>query len=288
MKQLAVFVLLAMSHYASAQSTCQAVITGNVIMCINDTITLSAGSNFDTYQWYKKIFTDANPPQAIAGATASTIDVNWFDDSAFEYSVVVTSGNCVDTSAAVLVDSWAFTSITVASSGTFDIDPSNGDYLICPGDKVIFSLLSPYDTNIQWTNNGVNIPNATSVTYLADVPGAYHVSAAPSVCPNAIENLGVIMYVRLKSNCPALGNNEPDLSALNISISPNPSNGQITIDAPSATLSQVRVFDNLGRLVFNQNFMPNSGLDLSMLGSGLYLVQVENDGKVYTQKMILK
>ena len=158
----------------------------SLILCPNESDTLWT-QQFGNYQWYK----DGN---LIPGATNQYLVVSANNDAGSQFSVEVSQGNCTGTSSQVLVDSWVFLLPFVISEGDFTTGP-NGEMLVCPGDTAYLILGQPYDTNIQWTNNGNIIPGATDDTLVITQSGMYHVSGAPSTCPNFIQNLGVTIEV---------------------------------------------------------------------------------------------
>ena len=79
----------------------------------------------------------------------------------------------------------------------------------------------------------------------------------------------------------------------NITISPNPSNGLITLAKPSGLdLEQAVVYNVIGKQVksINLETMTDSKpIDLSTLASGLYLVNIQtSNGNTITKKLIIK
>ena len=73
----------------------------------------------------------------------------------------------------------------------------------------------------------------------------------------------------------------------NLQIFPNPSNGNFTIS--SSDLDDVKVFDALGILVFNETVSNNSiNVSTSNLTSGVYFVQVTENGNSSTSRIIVK
>ncbi len=83
----------------------------------------------------------------------------------------------------------------------------------------------------------------------------------------------------------------PDLStaelATTMHLYPNPARDQLHIDPGNFPVTEYRVFDHLGRLVFSvpasSNGFVEEGIDISALRSGNYLVQVIGQQKNYLQ-----
>ena len=76
--------------------------------------------------------------------------------------------------------------------------------------------------------------------------------------------------------------------ANNISIYPNPSNGVITISADNNLTNIVSIYDVTGKLIFSERLQANSNIDLSTYNKGAYIIEVLNNNKIYTEKVILK
>jgi hypothetical protein len=152
----------------------------NLMLCPNETDTLWT-QVFGTYQWFKD-------GVLIPGATQQFLVVDQFNDAGSMFSVEVTQNSCTAMSQSVLVDGWAFLPPFVIQEGTFTIG-SMGEMLMCPGDTAYLILGSPYDTNIQWTDNGVIISGATNDTLMVTQSGLYHVTGSPAQCPNFVQGL---------------------------------------------------------------------------------------------------
>lgn len=182
MKQLALFLsICACSLNMAAQCNLNPTITPNApILCPNTTDTLWT-QQFDSYQWLQ----NGSP---IAGATNQYYEISAFNDAGTYFSVVVTQDTCVDTSAVILVDGWAFLPVTVMSLGS----TGWGDFLhYCNGDTLILVMMQPYDTLIQWYDGANPIAGATDDTLLVMQSGNYWVEGAPTICPNFMQSLGV-------------------------------------------------------------------------------------------------
>jgi len=75
-----------------------------------------------------------------------------------------------------------------------------------------------------------------------------------------------------------------DNESIKLSIYPNPTNGLIYIEGLSKVTS-IKVYDDLGRLVFKQN-NPSNQIDISSLSTGLLFVQIETDNGSIIKKVI--
>ncbi len=82
--------------------------------------------------------------------------------------------------------------------------------------------------------------------------------------------------------------------AKNINVFPNPSTGQVNVTFTSATKSVVKValYDLYGRLVISESLNPGTrnyaiGSD-EKLASGVYLLQVEERGMTYAERLVVK
>lgn len=74
-----------------------------------------------------------------------------------------------------------------------------------------------------------------------------------------------------------------------VSIYPNPSNGLVNLRVMKFENANIRVFDVMGKEVANARMTDiNTLLDLSDKAKGLYVVKVEGNGFIYTQKITLQ
>jgi hypothetical protein len=72
-----------------------------------------------------------------------------------------------------------------------------------------------------------------------------------------------------------------------ISIYPNPSNGNFTIQSNSADLSEYEITDATGRLILMGQFQGNTEIDISRAPAGLYFVIVRNKTGEVINKLII-
>lgn len=80
-----------------------------------------------------------------------------------------------------------------------------------------------------------------------------------------------------------------------LKIYPIPSDGKLTVNfkVKVKDLTIIRLFDTTGQLVVTQKFSTvsskfNNEIDFTKISSGIYFLQIENDGKINTNKIIIK
>lgn len=151
----------------------------DLILCPNaiDTLSVDSGSNF---QWYKA-------GVLIPGATNQQLPVEQFADAGSWFYATATVMGCDVIADSVLVDGWAFASLSVSSSGNFTTG-NNGQAMLCSGDTLFLEVLAPYTQSVQWYKNGTAIPGANSVIYTATESGDYTVEGSPVECPDFTQN----------------------------------------------------------------------------------------------------
>lgn len=162
----------------------------------------------------------------------------------------------------------AFANITYPAgdgTATFEIDT---DYDITDGTTTTIHRTSVEDADYI----GQLIPNAVIPTYVA--LGA-RFNDTPQVIVRRASDIGVI-----------LGTVENALEQ--ISIYPNPSTtGYINIDSPLNGDMNVIIYDVLGKQVIN-TVVASERLNISSLKSGVYMVQVSQDGNAITKKLVVR
>jgi hypothetical protein len=74
-----------------------------------------------------------------------------------------------------------------------------------------------------------------------------------------------------------------------INIFPNPSTGEIYVDVSNFIGADIRIFDINGITVYYKNSFSEKSTKLNInLPSGIYLLQVQLDGKIETKKIVIK
>ena len=157
---------------ASAPATVTA--SGSLTFCTGGSVTLTAASGY-TYQWY-------DGATAIAGATNAAYTAT--TSGVLSVRITATSG-CVTTSAAYTVTEVSLPNISTADSTTF-----------CQGGSAVLRVnITSAATGIlyQWKKNTLNIPGATTNTYIANTTGTYtcyvNIPGSCTITTNAISLL---------------------------------------------------------------------------------------------------
>jgi hypothetical protein len=231
---------------------------------------------YDAYQWYHE-------GDTIPGATNQFLVVDDFNYAGSRVSVDATLNDCTERSPQVLVDGWVFLLPVVQSTGEYTFD---GDaFLVCTGDTIFFEFMLPYDTLIQWTENGISIDGATSsVLFLTSdeiTPAEnYGVCGSPSICPDYVQCLGVNLRVRFIECSTAV-----DESARNamVNIYPNPAFDFLYVEVEGAiTNRSYQVLDPLGRkLDSGQLTAEKNQIHVGQLPTGIYFLKIgDQQGRV--------
>lgn len=82
-----------------------------------------------------------------------------------------------------------------------------------------------------------------------------------------------------------------DIEATNttlFSLTPNPARNIINIEGNELNNSEVRIFSQSGREVYNSVLTQNNQIDIANLARGLYLVSVSKEGQNTIQKLVIQ
>ena len=258
-------------------------ISGDNILCPEGTGTLTT-ETFETYQWYRRYFGSADT-ELIPGATSQTLLMDAYNYSASYMSVEVTENGTTELSPEYFVDGWAFLPVTVMTIGDFTLG-NNGEAVICTGDTLYFEIMSPYTTNIVWTESGIPIPDETNQLLAVTTTGTYHVSGSPGVCPDFIQELGVLLDV-LVEDCSAADLNEN--SIIQTQLYPNPASDELTITHPSDRIIRLQIHNQIGQLT--KEILVNATtakFTIDNLEAGSYFITVIYSDKIEVLPVIIQ
>jgi hypothetical protein len=245
------------------------IIIGDNMLCPQGTGTVST-QQFDTYQWKRRYFGSSNT-EVLKGETAQSLVMDYYSFAGSYISVSVTLNGASATSAEFLVDGYVFLPLFVISDGNYTIGP-DGEFVICPGDSVVFSLGNSASVNIQWYKDGSAIAGANELELVVYQAGVYSVAASPAVCPNYVQVFGmdlVVMY------CPV---GVDERSNVVPEIFPNPASDFIHIIGIQAnSIVDCRISDLQGKIKLQFTLLPHitNKLEISDLPSGAYLLLID-------------
>jgi hypothetical protein len=267
------FLNLSMLAFAQPAPT----ISGDNMLCPEGTGTVTT-QQYDSYQWYMRYFMSEDTLM-IDGANSQTLTMDAYTYSASYLIVEVTENGQTAMSPEFFVDGYAFAGITAMTEGDFT-QGEDGEFIICEGDTLWFTLMMPYDTNITWFHEGGEISGEEGTTLVVTEAGGYTVSGAPAVCPDFVQNLGTTMEV-ITTDC-GLGIGEEELS---VSLYPNPANDQLTIAFEGEADYTIISLSGSELLSGKASGQP---IDISSLSAGAYLIKIKAGEKLATRSLIVE
>ncbi len=221
----------------------------------------------------------------IAGATQQTLAVSEADLLA-SFSVEVTLNGCTETSPEVLLDGRVFSLPTVQHTGNFTYDFNTETFKVCEGDTMFLTLMTPYDTSITWFKNDLPIPGENSTIYAVTTTGTYTVEGAPSICPNYIAPLGLVLPVVVE-NCATNVKPEPENDL--VKVYPNPTSDWLHVESSDyGLIKEVALTDIHGHTVQFLHEITDSEITLSLnsLPAGTYVLRIKTGKEVLLRKII--
>jgi hypothetical protein len=117
--------------------------------------------------------------------------------------------------------------------------------------------------------------------YSLQISGTINGVALTSAAPDLLENLANFR----QNNAKKGSNTEGSL------ISPNPTSGILNIELPSQNNASIQVINTMGQVCFsykNQvlDVLNRCSIDVNSAMSGVYFIKIEQDGNVWTKKII--
>lgn len=171
--------------------------------------------------------------------------------------------------------------ITVHSSGLNNLNLSN-----MPNLK--YALIGGVE-NLNIKNGSLFTAEPISENNYAEGFGLEFASDLKTICVDEGEYEFIKSLVEkygynstITTDCTNLSVSENELNTLNITFSPNPTQGKITF---TEKVDEVKVFDLSGRLV-KTNTVNTTEVDLSDLQKGVYMMQVSQNNKTLTSKVV--
>ena len=139
-------------------------------------------------------------------------------------------------------------------------------------------VASPSGQIYQWIDcaTGLPIADATTVTYTATQNGSYAVLVTSSNGCSDQSDCATIDKVGLN-----------DITSLSITVSPNPTNGSVTVSLPTNNEGSLSIYDAQGRLVQAVNTLNNGDeINLSTFTPGMYTFKITFGELIHIERII--
>ncbi|MDZ4745722.1 MAG: T9SS type A sorting domain-containing protein [bacterium] len=223
---------------------------GATKVCLGDTVKLEASAGFASYRWSN-------------GLTTSSIVLTSISDSKTYWVNVEDGSGCSAVSDSVVVE----------------INPVPPKPSITKkADTLVASAIGA--STFQWFRNDVLIPGETQRKHVLTAQGIYRVVASNNQgCQSAISNeFDFITAVH-----------ETSIAQRSLSIHPNPTVSDITIDLPRATSRVLEILDIRGTVVLMQDIddlKQTTTIALTDLPSGSYFVRIRAGASMWMARII--
>lgn len=166
---------------------------------------------------------------------------------------------------------------TLPSSFTLWSAQSNdGDYYVGDGDELI---ADPYRCDNM--SHGGFVWN----TFVENHPNdAYFY---PTFMIMDVDHFIAELYLKVScDNCEIV--NVPELEKNNPTVYPNPATNNFTVDLGNDEKANIQLFNIVGQQVYSETITGSAQVNVANLHSGVYMLKVNQNGKVYTTKVVVK
>ncbi|MDP3929729.1 MAG: choice-of-anchor V domain-containing protein [Bacteroidota bacterium] len=141
---------------------------------------------------------------------------------------------------------------------------------------------STFTSNRTWYMEGDSFPSNPRVfNYTFKNAGNNNIKmkgVSSFGCENVVEKTVQINATGLSSLSNEIG----------LEVYPNPSNGKITLEYSGVGVAQVSLFTIQGKLVYQSMHKSSDEIDLQVIKTGVYLLQVELQDKIAMQKIVIE
>ena len=235
----------------------------NISVCANQTVCVpaftTACSIYTTYTW------SAIVPGGVAmtgTGNMSCFAANSIGNSTVD--VTPSSNGCVGPNSTFTISVYSYPTLTVTTNHP----------ILCLGfaDTLIASGATTYTWNTMETGASIVVtPTTTTVNYT--VTGS---------------NNGCISTYTFTENPAICEGINSFANNINITLYPNPNNGNFVIETTSIEKQTLQIVDVTGKLVLQQTISGKTIIDASSLDNGIYFVQINTGEGFFTKKIIVQ
>lgn len=234
--------------------------SGQSIICPGDSLFFDLNNPYNTnIKWYK----DGAP---ISGETTQSLFVTEGGSYFVDGAPAACPNYIQGPSAPMVVEVLTFPAPVVTPAGPFDLGP-DGQYIICTGEVMTFTLSDPFNANISWYQSGVLLSGETNQLLEVNDSGTYTALCAPAACPDYIKDANVNLVVEF---CD-LGLNDQN-NGVAVNVYPNPTTSMVTISVPADNSGMsYRLIDLSGKTIM-EGILTNQQnvIDLQEYSNGAY------------------
>ena len=82
--------------------------------------------------------------------------------------------------------------------------------------------------------------------------------------------------------------NVPELEKNNPTVYPNPATNNFTVNLGNDEKANIELFNIVGQMVYSETITGSAQVNVANLHSGVYMLKVNQNGKTYTTKVVVK
>ena len=142
----------------------------------------------------------------------------------------------------------------------------------------------PFEDHMTNLNNGISCDHDLLYNYNPNGDWYYHYYT-----PNYFWqefHYPMIFFKASCDNCEMV--NVPELEKNNPTIYPNPATNNFTVDLGNDEKADIQLFNIVGQMVYSETITGTAQVNVANLHSGVYMLKVNQNGKTFTTKVVVK